>query len=99
MDEANLRDHVQKHADAIVSGDKDGLTEDFTAEMRPQLPQLAGSLPQPVTAAEVLSVEPGDPSSFAQIRYTGEGGETTTIRSEWQDEGDRPRIVGGAPVE
>ena len=96
MDEATIRDHVQKHADAVVSGDIEAVTEDFTEEMRPQVPQIAGSLPQPITSAEVLSVEPGDPS-VAMIKYTGESGEVT-IRSQWQDEDGRPRIIAGEPV-
>ena len=99
MDEATFRDYVQKHADAVQSGDVNALTDDFAAEMRPQIPEIAKSLPQPVTAAEVLSVETGEETSYAQIKYTGQGEEVVTIRSEWRDEGDRPRIVGGAPVE
>jgi ketosteroid isomerase-like protein len=98
MDEATIRDHVQKHADAVANGDIEAVTEDFTESMRPQVPQLAGALPNPVASAEVLSVEPGDPT-IAQIKYTGQSGDTTTIRSEWQDEDGRPRIVGGGPVE
>ena len=97
MDEATVKDHVQKHADAVVQGDFDAVTADFTEEMRPQVPQIAQVLPQPVTEAEVLSVEVGDPVSVAQIKYTGDSG-SVTIRSEWQDEDGRPRIVAGAPV-
>ena len=29
MDETTIRDHAQAHADAVVSGDMDALTQDF----------------------------------------------------------------------
>ena len=96
MDEATTRDHVQKHADAVVQGDMDAVTADFAEELRPQLPQIARALPQPVTKAEVLSVDIGDPS-VAMIRYSGSSG-GVTIRSEWQDEGGRPVIVRVEPA-
>ena len=47
--------------------------------------------------AEALGVEIGAEESIAQIRYSG-GGQDTTIRSHWRDEGDTPRIVAGQPV-
>jgi hypothetical protein len=97
MDEATIRDHVQKHADAVVRGDMDAVTADFTAELQPQVPQIGQVLPQPVTEAEVLSVEVGDPASVAMIHYSGSSG-GVTIRSTWQDEGGRPVIVHAEPA-
>jgi hypothetical protein len=52
----------------------------------------------PVTKAEVLSVDIGDPMSQATIRYTGSSG-AVTIRSNWQDEGGRPVIVRAEPAD
>ncbi len=98
MDDATTRDHVQKHADAVVRGDMDTLVADFAEELRPQLPQLARSLPRPVTKAEVLSVEVGEPESVAMIRYAGDSG-AVTIRSRWQDQGGRPVIVHAEPAD
>jgi hypothetical protein len=97
MDEQKTRSHVQEHADAVVRGDMDAVIADFAAELRPQVPQIAQSLPQPVTAAEVLSVEVGDPESVAEIRYTGESG-NVTIRSRWREVDGRPSIVAGEPL-
>jgi hypothetical protein len=98
MDEQKTRSHVQEHADAVVRGDMDAVIADFAAELRPQVPQIAQSLPQPVTAAEVLSVEVGDPESVAEIRYTGESG-NVTIRSRWREVDGRPSIVAGEPLD
>lgn len=97
MDDTSTRDHIQKHADAVVNGDMDAVIADFSEELRPQVPELAKALPLPVTSAEVLSVEVGDSETVAMIRYSGDSGEVT-IRSQWQDQGGRPQIVAGGPV-
>jgi hypothetical protein len=75
----------------------DAVTADFSEDLRPQVPQLAQVLPQPVTNAEVLSVEIGDTESVAMIRYSGHSGDVT-IRSRWQDQGGRHVIVHGEPA-
>jgi hypothetical protein len=65
MDEATLRGYIERHADAAVRGDMDALAADFTEELRPQLPRIAQALPQPITKAELLSLDIGDPLSVA----------------------------------
>ena len=98
MDEAGTRDHIQKHADAIVRGDMATLADDLSDELRPQAQQIAESLPQPVTSAEVLSVAMGDPVTVATIRYSGDTG-GVTIRSHWRDLGGaHPVIVQAEPA-
>jgi len=97
MDEAKMRDHAREHAQIVVRGDLDALMKDFAEEMRPQVPQLAQGLPQPVKAAEVLGVEMGDSESVALIRYSGDSGEVT-IRSRWQEIDGRPVIVHAEPA-
>ena len=98
MDDTKARDAIQAHADAVVSGDFDHVVADFTEDLRPQVPEIAKVLPQPVQSAEVLSVDIGDGEAVAQIRYSGDGKEAT-IRSYWQEQDDgTPRIVKGEPV-
>jgi hypothetical protein len=97
MDDAKTRDHINQHADAVVRGDMDAVVADFSEELRPQVPEIGKALPQPVTAAEVLSVDVGDSESVAMIRYSGETDEAT-IRSRWQDQGGRPVIVQAEPA-
>ena len=97
MDEAKARNQIQEHADAVVRGDMDTVIGDFTEELRPQVPQLAQVLPQPVSSAEVLSVEPGEEECVAQIRYVGDSGEVT-IRTRWCEVDGTPKIVHGEPV-
>ena len=55
MDEAQTRDHIDRHADAVIRGDMDAIVADFSEELRPGVPHIVQEvLPQPVTAAEVL---------------------------------------------
>ncbi len=98
MDDQRTRDHIKQHADAVLRGDTDAAASDFIEELRPQLPQIASALPQPVTGVEILSVEVGDTESVAMIRYSGDSGKVT-MRSRWQDQGGRPMIVRAGPAE
>jgi hypothetical protein len=75
----------------------DAVVTDFSEDLRPQVPQIAQALPQPVTAGDVLSVQVGDTECVAMIRYSGDSGDVT-IRSRWQDQGGRPVIVHAEPA-
>jgi hypothetical protein len=98
VDDTNMKKCAQDHAAAVERGDMDAVTADFVAEMRPNVPQIAQALPNPVTSAEVLSVEVGDEESVAQIRYSGSDGSRVTIRSHWREVEGRPQIFQGEPV-
>jgi hypothetical protein len=97
MDDAKTRSCIQDHADSVVRGDMEAVIADFAEELRPQVPQIARSLPRPVRSAEVVSVEVGEEESVAHIHYTGDSGEVT-IRSHWREVDGRPSIVAGEPV-
>ena len=97
MNETKARDAIQAHADAVVSGDFDHVAADFVEELRPQLPEIAKLLPQPVESAEVVSVDASDDEAIAQIRYSG-AGKDVTIRSYWQEQDGTPQIVKGEPA-
>jgi hypothetical protein len=97
MDDRKTREHIQAHADAVVRGDMDTVIADFSAELRPQVPELAKGLPQPVTAAKVLSLDTEDAESVATIRYSGNDSELT-LRTRWKDDTEHPVIVHIEPV-
>jgi hypothetical protein len=100
MDEANARSHIEAHADAVARGDMDAVVADFSAELRPQVPDLAPQLlPLPIAEAEVVSVEADDGEAVARIHYTGENGEERTLRSRWQEIDGRPLIVDVEPAD
>ena len=97
MDEHKTRSQIQEHADAVVRGDMDAVTADFSEELRPQVPQIGQALPMPVKAAEVLSVEIGESESVAEIKYSGDSG-NVTVRSNWRAIDGRQTIVGAEPI-
>jgi len=97
MDDQQAREHVKQHADSVVRGDMDAVVADFSDDLRPHVPELVQSLPQPVTRADVLSVDVGETASVAMIRYAGDTGEVT-VRSRWQEQGGRPVIVHAEPA-
>ncbi|HEY2636965.1 MAG TPA: hypothetical protein VGI54_06220 [Solirubrobacteraceae bacterium] len=98
MDESKGRQAVDAHARAVVDGDMDHVVGDFAEELRPQVPELAKLLPQPVTDAEVRSFEVEGDQGVAHIHYSNADSELT-IRTVWQERGGQPQIVEGAPVE
>lgn len=98
MDGPRTRAQVGKHAGAVERGETDSVVADFTEDLRPQVPQIAQALlPQPVTVAEVLSVEIGKKESVAIMRYTGDSG-GVTIRERWREENGCPVIVAAEPA-
>ena len=98
MNEPLTRAQVGMHAGAVERDEMDSVVADFTEDLRPQAPQIAQALlPQPVTVAEVLSVEIGRKESVAITRYTGDSGDVT-IRSRWREENGRPVIVAEEPA-
>lgn len=97
MDEARVEQTIQDHADAVVRGDMETVTNDFCEEMRPQVPEIAKALPLPASEAEVRSLEVGDDEAVARIQYKGDSGEVT-IESHWREIDGRPQIVSGQPV-
>ena len=88
---------IRSSSNAVVRGDMDAVVADFTEGLRPHVPEIAKALPQPVTAAEVLSLDVGETESIAMIRYSGATGDVT-IRSRWQDEGGRAVMVHAEPA-
>ncbi|WCB95404.1 hypothetical protein DSM104299_04147 [Baekduia alba] len=97
MDETRTRDHIQQHADAVLRGDMEAVLADFSQELRPRFPELAKGLPQPVTAARVLTLDVGDQKSVAVI---GDGGTTAKSRSgpTGATSADSPVIVHAEPA-
>lgn len=97
MDDATIRARVQAHADAIERGDMDAVVADLSEELRPQAPQFAQLLPQPLASANVVDVDVRADEAVSLIRYTGVGTEVT-VRARWQERGDRAVVVSVEPV-
>jgi hypothetical protein len=84
----------------MVAGDMDVVAGDFSEVLRPHLLQIASALPQPTTAAEVISVEFADYEAVAMITYSGENGALTVppgVARDQRTSADRGRCTGLTP--
>jgi len=82
MEELTLRAFAEARGAAIVAGDIEHAMADLCDEVRGYLAPIAAEFPDPTTAAEVVAVELIDAeSSVVLLRYTGEGAQSTTVRS------------------
>jgi hypothetical protein len=75
----------------------DAILSDFSEQLRPEVPQLAQALPQPVTSADIQNIDIGEDESVSTIRYAGPDS-AVTVRARWQEEGGRPVIVHAEPT-
>jgi hypothetical protein len=92
MDEQTIRDHAQSLCDAVVAGDIDHATEDFSPELRRNLGEVIALLPLPASEATVDSVEHGGAGYNVVIRIVGET-EEVLIQTRWKDREGRPTVV------
>jgi hypothetical protein len=92
MDEQAVRDRAISVCEALVAGDIDRATEDFSPELRRNLGEVLALLALPSTEATVESVEHGGAGFNVVIRLVG-GAEEVLVQTRWKDRDGRPTIV------
>ena len=92
MDEPALRERAAALCDALVAGDIDRATEDFSKELRQNLGTVLALLPLPSHEATVESVEHGGSGYNIMIRLVGET-EEVLIQTRWKERDGKPTIV------
>jgi hypothetical protein len=92
MDENDIRDRAQALGDALVAGDIDKATADFSEELRHNLGEVVALLPLPATAAAVESIEQTFSGFTALVRLTGETDEVV-LQTRWKDRDGRATII------
>lgn len=92
MDEQAVRERAQALCDALVAGDIEVATQDFSKELRQNLGEVLSLLPLPSNEATVDSVEHGGSGYNVVIRLVGETDEVQ-IQTRWKDRDGRPTIV------
>jgi hypothetical protein len=97
MDEQAVRDHAQAFCDALVAGDIDRATADFSQELRRNLGEVLAMLPLPANEATVESVDHGGAGYNVVIRLAGEIDEVV-IQTRWKDRDGQPTIVESSHV-
>lgn len=93
-----MQQTAEQHGQSIVRGDMEAVTGDIAEELHPQVPQVAGLLPQPTTSAEVVNLDVHDDHSMCDIRYSNDDA-SVTLRSRWEERDGRPVIVEVGPVD
>ncbi len=92
MDETLVRAHSQKICDALIAGEMDRATEDFSSELRSNLGEVIAQLPLPVTEATVESVDVGGKGLVVVLLLVGET-ETVRLQTRWKDRDGEPTVV------
>lgn len=97
MQEAEMRKYAEAHGQAVAKGDQAHLMGDIVPDALASLGPVAAALPQPVTGAEVQSVEVAGDKAVVRITYTGES-KSVTVESQWEPRDGRPKIVAASVV-
>jgi hypothetical protein len=92
MDEQAVRDRAGALCDALVAGDVERATQDFSAELRRNLGEVLSLLPLPSSEATVETVDPGGAGYNVVIRVVGEA-EEVLVQTRWKDRDGRPTVV------
>ena len=92
MDEQDVRARARAFCDAIVAGDIDAATADFSTELRRNLGEVIAMLPLPSSEATVESVEHGGAGYNVIVRLVGET-EEVMIQTRWKDRDGKPTVV------
>jgi hypothetical protein len=92
MDEQALRERAQALCDALVSGDIELATQDFSEELRRNLGEVLSLLPLPSNSASVESVDHAGSGYNIVLRLVGES-EEVLIQTRWKDRDGRPTVI------
>ena len=92
MDDEVIREHAQALCQALVAGDIEVATKDFSPELRRNLGEVLALLPLPSSEATVQSVERGGSGFEVVLRVAGET-EEVLVQTRWKDREGRPTVV------
>ena len=92
MDEQSVREHAQKHADALLAGDIGLASQVMSRELQQNLGPLVAMLPLPLTAATVESIEMTGKAYRAVLHLVGDEGEMR-LETRWKERDGQPTIV------
>jgi hypothetical protein len=92
VDSDSIGERAAALADALVAGDVELATQDFSPELRRNLGEVIAMLPLPVSEATVESIERGASAFVVELRLVGETDEVI-IQTRWKDRDGRPTVV------
>ncbi len=92
MDPDAIRERATALCDALVAGDVELASREFSPELQRNLGEVISLLPLPVSEATVDSVERGGSSFVVVLRLVGETDEVM-IQTRWKDRDGTPTVV------
>jgi hypothetical protein len=93
MDEQQVRERAQAVCTALVAGDVEAATRDFSDELRRNLGEVLALLPLPSNEATVESIDSaGHGSHTVVLRLVGER-EEVQLQTRWKERDGRVTIV------
>jgi hypothetical protein len=92
LEEQDVRERAEALCAALVTGDVELATQDFSPELRRNLGEVIALLPLPASAATVDSIERGSTGFVVVLRLVGET-EEVLIQTRWKDRDDHPTVV------
>jgi len=93
MEEPDVRERAEALCAALVAGDIEAATEDFSKELRQNLGEVLVLLPLPATEATIESIERGGGSGFTVVlRLVGET-EEVLIQTRWKERDGRTTLI------
>jgi hypothetical protein len=97
MDRNVVETHAQSTSDALLAGEIDRATEDFSPELKSNLGQLIALLPLPLTEATVESVDQTGKGYVAVLQLVGES-DTVRLQTRWKDRDGQPTMVEASHI-
>lgn len=93
MEEQNVRERAEALCAALVVGDIELATEDFSKELRQHLGEVLALLPLPLSEATIDSIERGGSSGYnVVLKLVGET-EEVQIQTRWKDRDGQATVV------
>jgi hypothetical protein len=92
MDEQDVRTRAQAICEALVAGNIELATADFSQELRRNLGEVVALLPLPASEATIESLDHGGAGYNVIMRLVGET-EEVLIQTRWKDRAGRPTVV------
>lgn len=92
MNETDVQQHAQRHADHVCAGNQGAIMEDIVPDALMSLAPVASALPSPVETADVQSVSLSGEEAVVRTRYAGKD-KSVVVESHWAQRDGRPRII------
>ena len=93
MEEQLVRDRAEALCAALVDGDIELATQDFSKELRQNLGEVVALLPLPLSEATIDSIERGGSSGYNVVLTLVGESEEVQIQTRWKDRDGQATVV------